>query len=330
MSDSNGSSPPATLALVLAFATIYVIWGSTYLAIRFAVETLPPFSMASVRFLVAGGVLYAWSRSRGIPTPTGPEWRASAIVGALLLVGGNGGVVWAEQYIASGTAALMVATVPIWMVVLEWLSGQGPRPHARVVVGLAVGLLGVWLLVSDVSARQPDLASTIGIAALLFAAFSWAAGSIYSRRGGLPASPWMATATQMLMGGTLLGLIAAASGEVAAWDLSAASARSIAALVYLIVAGAIVAYSAYVWLLRVSTPAAVSTYAYVNPVVAVALGWLFAGEPLTPRTAVASAIILSAVVLVHRSQAGRRNEPTGSGVTHALPRSNSRTQRPSR
>ncbi len=315
MPNSNSSPGPTPLALVLAFGAIYIIWGSTYLAIRFAVETLPPFSMASVRFLVAGGLLYVWARRRGIPSPTRAEWRSATIVGACLLMGGNGGVVWAEQYIASGTAALLVATVPFWMVFLEWWSGQAQRPRLPVLLGLGVGLFGVWLLVADVSAQQTDLSSQLGIGALLFAAFSWSAGSIFSRRGGLPGSPWMATAAQMIAGGFGLGLLGALSGEAAGWSLGAVSLRSALSLVYLILAGAIVAYSAYVWLLRVASPAAVSTYAYVNPVVAVALGWMFASEQVTRRTAIASAVILGAVIVVHRSQRGRRNAPPSSGVT---------------
>lgn len=314
MSDRSAAPRPRTIALVVAFGAIYIIWGSTYLAIRFAVETLPPFSMASVRFLVAGALLYAWARSRGIPAPTRAEWRSAWVVGALLLVGGNGGVVWAEQYIASGTAALLIATVPFWMVFLEWLAGQAPRPRASVLLGLAVGLIGVWLLVSDVSARHESGHATLGIAALLFAAFSWSAGSIYSRRGGLPRSPWMATASQMVTGGVALAAVSLVSGEMIGWRPEAASMKSVLSLVYLIVAGAIVAYSAYVWLLRVTTPAAVSTYAYVNPVVAVALGWLFASEPVTMRMGVASAIILGAVVVVHRTQGRARDVGRGPEV----------------
>lgn len=315
MSDRLATPRPSTVALVLAFGAIYVIWGSTYLAIRFAVETLPPFSMASVRFLVAGALLYAWARWRGIPAPTRSEWWTAVLVGALLLVGGNGGVVWAEQYIASGTAALLIATVPFWMVFLEWLAGQAPRPKASVLLGLGVGLVGVWLLVSDVSAHHESGRATLGIAALLFAAFSWSAGSIYSRRGGLPSSPWMATASQMLTGGAALAIVSLLSGELVGWRPEAASLKSVLSLVYLIVAGAIVAYSAYVWLLRVTTPAAVSTYAYVNPVVAVALGWLFASEAVTVRMGVASAIILGAVVVVHRTQGRARDVGRGSGIT---------------
>jgi drug/metabolite transporter (DMT)-like permease len=289
--------------IIAALAAVYLIWGSTYLAIRFAVETLPPFLMAATRFLVAGGVLYGWRRAKGFPAPTWPQWRAATVVGGLMLLGGNGGVVWAEQWIESGTAALIVATVPLWMVLLDWLGPGGRAPRPLVWAGIAVGLLGVGLLFG---APENGEMYTAGWVVLVLASISWAIGSLYSRTALLPA-PLLATGMQMLTGGALLLVAGVVTGELSGLDPAAFSTRSILALVYLIVFGALIGYSAYVWLLRVTTPAVASTYAYVNPVVAVFLGWSLAGEALTARIMVASAVIVGAVALITRS--ARRPAP---------------------
>jgi drug/metabolite transporter (DMT)-like permease len=283
--------------VIAALAAVYLIWGSTYLAIRFAVETLPPFLMAATRFLVAGGVLYGWRRAKGVPRPTWPQWRGATVVGGLMLLGGNGGVVWAEQWIESGTAALIVATVPLWMVLLDWLRPGGRVPRPLVWAGIAVGLLGVGLLFG-----RPENGDmyTAGWVVLLLASISWAVGSLYSRTALLP-PPLLATGMQMLAGGTLLLLAGVVTGELRGLDPATFSTRSILALVYLTVFGALIGYSAYVWLLRVTTPAVAATYAYVNPVVAVFLGWSLAGEALTPRIMAASAVIVGAVALITRS-----------------------------
>lgn len=289
--------------IIAALAAVYIIWGSTYLAIRFAVETLPPFLMAAVRFLVAGGVLYGWRRAKGFPRPTRSQWREATIVGGLMLLGGNGGVVWAEQWIESGTAALIVATVPLWMVILDWLSPGGRAPRRMVWAGIAVGLAGVAILFG---APDDGEMYTAGWVVLVGASISWAVGSIYSRSAALPA-PLLATGMQMLAGGALLLVAGVVTGELRGLDPTAFSTRSVLSLLYLIVFGALIGYSAYVWLLRVTTPAVASTYAYVNPVVAVFLGWMLAGEALTPRIMVASGVIVGAVALITR--AGRRPRP---------------------
>jgi drug/metabolite transporter (DMT)-like permease len=283
--------------IAAALAAVYVIWGSTYLAIRFAVETLPPFTMAAVRFLVAGSILYGWRRAGGSPRPTGAQWRAATVVGALMLLGGNGGVVWAEQFIESGTAALIVATVPVWMVVLDWLRPGGRAPRPLVWAGIAVGLVGVGLLFG---APENGPMVVAGWVVLVLASISWAAGSLYSRTALLPA-PLLATGMQMLAGGALLLLAGLLTGELSGLDPATFSTRSLLALLYLIVFGALVGYSAYVWLLRVTSAAVASTYAYVNPVVAVFLGWALAGEALTPRIMAASAVIVGGVALITRS-----------------------------
>jgi drug/metabolite transporter (DMT)-like permease len=294
------SVPSASrLALASAFAIVYFVWGSTYLAIRFAIETLPPFLMASVRFLAAGAVLYVWSRTvGGAAAPNRTQWRAAAIVGLLLLLIGNGLVVWSEQRIPSGMAALLVGTVPCFMVLLDWLRTNGQRPTKRVVAGLALGLLGLLWLVGPDSVMGGGRADLLGAAALVAASFSWAYGSIWSRQAPMPASPFLSTAMQMLAASVALLGVSVVLGEPWHFDPSAVSLRSWLGLLYLVVFGSLVGFSAYVWLLRASTPARVSTYAYVNPVVAVLLGAALAGEVLTTRMIVAAAVIVSGVALI--------------------------------
>jgi drug/metabolite transporter (DMT)-like permease len=297
---ANGTrATPARAWVVAAYANVYLIWGSTYLAIRFAIETLPPFLMAGLRFTVAGGLLYAAVRRvGGADRPQRAQWVATAVVGVLLLVTGNGLVVWSEFRIPSGVAALFVGTVPCWMVLLDWLRPGGARPTVPVVIGLALGLAGLVFLVGPDSLLGGGRADLLGAGAVLVASLSWAAGSIYSRHAAMPPSPFLSTAMQMLAGGAVLLALGAASGELAHVDPAQFSARSIAAFLYLMVFGSIAAFSAYVWLLQVSTPALVSTYAYVNPVVAVLLGAAFAAEPLTPRMLIAAAVIVSGVALI--------------------------------
>ena len=288
--------------ILLAFAAIYVIWGSTYLAIRFAIETLPPFLMAASRFLVAGPLLYAWARWRGAARPSPGHWRAAAAVGALLLLGGNGAVVWAEQRVPSGVTALLVAMVPLWMVLLDWVRPGGVRPTLAVFSGVALGLAGLVLLVGPEQILGGEHVDHAGALALAFGCLTWSIGSVYSRHAPLPASPQLATAMEMLAGGALLLVASLARGEWQQLDVQAISPRSLAALAYLVVFGSLVALTAYVWLLRQTTPARVSTYAYVNPVVAMLLGWALAGEPLSARTLVAAAVIVGGVVLITRSK----------------------------
>ncbi len=288
--------------IALALGTVYVIWGSTYLAIRFAVETLPPFYMAGTRFLVAGAILYGWRRAAGFSRPSASQWRAATIVGGLMLLGGNGGVVWAEQWVESGTAALIVAAVPLWMVVLDWLRPGGRAPAPAVWLGILVGLGGVALLLGGPQTGPNHL---VGWIVLVLASVAWAAGSLYSRTATLPA-PLLATGMQMLAGGALLMLAGTLAGELGRVDPAAFSRRSVLALAYLVVFGSLLGYTSYVWLLRVTPPALASTYAYVNPVVAVFLGWLLAGERLTARVLLASAIIVGGVALITGARAHAR------------------------
>ncbi len=298
------ADPPPLVAVLAAFAALYVVWGSTYLGIRFAIETMPPFTMAGVRFSTAGAILFAWSRARGAVPATREQWRTAVVVGALLLLGGNGGVTWAEQFIPSGVAALIVASTPMWMVLLDGLRlREWPRP--AVIAGLALGLVGIGLLVgpSELGGEPVDPLGALAVGA---AAFFWAVGSIYQRGAPKAEATLLNVGMQMLAGGALLLVAGLVLGE--RLDVAAVSAKSAWALAYLVAFGAIVGYSAYVWLLKVSTPAKASTYAYVNPVVAVLLGWALADEPLGPRVVLASVAVVGAVALITTARAAKRHD----------------------
>lgn len=298
MPEAQKSSHPPKALLVAAFGSVYVFWGATFLAIRFAIETLPPFFMAGTRHFVAGVILYVWSRLRGAPAPTGAHWKSAAVVGILLLCGGNGGVVWSEQRVPSGIAALMVATIPLWMVLLSWLWHRSSRPSLGLSIGLVMGFIGTAMLVVPSGREGSGHVDPLSAVVLMVASLSWAGGSLYSRRAHLPSSPLLATAMEMLAGGALLLVMGGVTGEWTRLHLEALSAKSFLALIYLITFGSLVGFTAYIWILRVSTPAHVSTYAYINPVIAVLVGWAFAGEPLTLRTLLATAVIVTAVVLI--------------------------------
>ena len=301
---SVSKAPARDWRLIGAFAAVYVIWGSTYLAIRFAVDSLPPFLMAGVRFLIAGTILYTLMASRGTPAPKRIHWRSTLIIGALLLLAGNGGVVWAEQRVPSGIASLMVAIVPLWIVLIDWLRPGGSRPGLPVMVGVLVGLAGIGLLVigGDESNKPIDL---LGIGSILIATICWAIGTFYARRAPLGSNSLQTTAMEMLCGGALLLLVGTVTGEWGRLDLAKVTVPSLLAVVYLIVFGSLVAYTAYTYLINHAPPARAATYAYVNPVVAVFLGWLFRGEPLTIKTLVAAAIIIGSVVIITTSNASR-------------------------
>jgi drug/metabolite transporter (DMT)-like permease len=315
----SSAAEPSPVRLLLAFAAIYVIWGSTYLAIRFAIETIPPLMMAGARFLVAGGVMYTWARARGIAHPTSRQWRDAAIAGALMLVGGNGAVVIAEQWVPSGLVALLVAAVPFWMVLLDWGWGSRTKPTARVGVGLAAGIGGVALLAGAPGAGAGGPLEFVGAVMVLFGALSWATGSLYSRYTIAPPQPRMWVAIQMLAGGAMFLPLSAARGEWGSFDLVAVSPKSLLALAFLIVFGALVAYSAYIWLLSVSTPARVGTYAFVNPLVALLLGWALANEPLTVRSAVAASVIVCAVIIITTGASGRKTSGSETLKSRELP-----------
>lgn len=282
--------------LLLAFAAIYLIWGSTFLAIRFAVETIPPLLMMSGRCLGAGLVLYAAARLSGVPPPERRQWLPAFISGGLLFLVCHGVLAWAEQRVASGPAALMQATIPLWMVLLDWLAGTGPRPRAFVVLGLAVGFTGVGLLVLSGRAAAGGIDPAIG-GIMLLGSMAWVVGSLYSRGAGLPRSVPLATGMQLLAGGSLLLAAAGPFGDVRRLSIAGVSTRSLLSLAYLIVFGSVIALTAYNWLLRETTPARLSTYSYVNPVVAVFLGWLFASEPVGMAMLVPTGVIVAGVGL---------------------------------
>lgn len=285
-------SPPHSRAkLLLAFAAIYVLWGSTYLAMKVAIETVPPFLMAGTRFLVAGTMLYLFSARGDAPRPTGRQWRNAAVASVALFVVGNGGVAWAQQVVQTGASALVVATLPAWLLLLDWGYGGRTTPRAAEVLGLGLGLAGVAVL------SAPGGIDPVGAAVLLVSAVGWAVGSLFTRYADLPASPVRTSAMQMLTGGALMVALGLALGEGQRFDPYAVSFKSAAALAYL-VAVALVALPAYNWLLTAVSPALVGTYAFVNPVVAVILGWAAAGEALTDRTGFAAALVVSGVMLL--------------------------------
>ena len=280
---------------MLAFGIIYIFWGSTYLAIRVAVETLPPFLSGAARFLIAGTALFVVLRLRGASSPSAVQWRNAAVAGVLLLVGGNGLVMWAEKSISSGLAALLVALTPIWFALLDWARPNGTRPRWTTFLGIVVGFAGIALLVNGDASVNGSLPAAL---AVIVAGIFWASGSLYSKHAAGGASPWMNAATQMITGGGGLLLAGIVLGEPWRTEWSAVSGRSLLALGYLIVFGSWIAFSAYVWLLQVSTPTRVSTYAYVNPVIAVFLGWALLGEVVTSRMFLGMFVVVAGVVII--------------------------------
>jgi drug/metabolite transporter (DMT)-like permease len=297
-------SAPKRSLVIIAFAALYLIWGSTYLGIRFSIQTIPPFLMAGTRFVLAGMIMYAIAWSQGIVEANWRNWRTSLIIGACLLLGGNGGVTISEKYIDSGLAALIVAIVPIYIVLLGWLTGMAPRPTPIMWMGLAGGFIGVGILfgpglhVQSTAGRNP----AIGISILLVTSFIWSAGSLYSRAAKHAASPFLTAAQQMICGGILLLIAGVITGELPRFHPDSVSLLSAGSFIYLVLVGAVIGYTAYIWLLRHCDPAKVATYAYVNPIVAVLLGTLFAGETVTVRTFIAAALIIGSVALIITAQ----------------------------
>ncbi|MBZ5702702.1 MAG: EamA family transporter [Acidobacteriia bacterium] len=287
-----------SLLLTTAFAAVYLVWGSTYFAIRIGLESFPPLLLAGSRHLLAGLVLYPILRWKTGIRPTAAQWRAAAITGCLLLFVSNGGVCWAEQTVPSGITALLVATVSLWLVLVEWLRPGGTRPGLRVVVGLLLGFAGLALLVGPAHLGGSERVHLGGAAILVVASFSWACGSLYSKHCAHPASPLLGVAMQSLAGGAVLWIVGLLLGEGRTLAHAGVSLRSGVALGYLTVFGSGIGFTAYLYLLKKTTPSRVGTYAFVNPVVALLLGWAFAGEAVTLRTWLAAAVILTAVILV--------------------------------
>ena len=293
---------PARGPVVLNFAVVYLIWGSTYLAIHYVLETLPPFVSGGARFVLAGAVLLAlaaWNdHRRGVAAEplSRVQWGIATVVGGLLFLGGNGAVMWAEQRVASGVAALLVAIMPLWLVLLEWVRPGGRRPTLVTSIGLLLGTAGLALLVGKPSgAGSVDLA---GVGVLLLGSFLWAAGSLVARSPRLPRNALRNSGMQMLTGGALLLVAGSLAGEWARLDLAHVSRASWLGWLYLVTFGSLLGFTSFAWLMRNVAAAKVATYAYVNPVIAVFLGWLIASEPVTPRMLAAAGVIVAAVVLI--------------------------------
>jgi drug/metabolite transporter (DMT)-like permease len=292
----SGAGIPAT-RIWLALGTVYLLWGSTYLGIKYGLETMPPFLMGSLRFLAAGGVLYLLAIRQGDTTgdrPGSRQWLAALAIGGALLVGGNGGVILAEQYVPTGVVALFVATAPLWMAIIDRVI-FGRRLPPLVIVGLVIGFGGVAFLIGSPGSGHINL---FGAALALAAPLCWASGSVFTRHVKLPVRPLVAASMEMLWAGALFGVLSLATGELGRVHWQGISRTSWLASLYLIVFGSLIGFSAYVWLLRSAPLSLVSTYAYVNPVVAVVLGAIFIGEALTPRVVIAGSIILAAVALI--------------------------------
>jgi drug/metabolite transporter (DMT)-like permease len=290
--------PASRAQIIAAFASIYLIWGSTYLAIRYAVQTIPPFLMGGLRFVVSGALLYIWARYRGAPRPSRIHWRNAIIAGGFLLLGGNGAVVWAEQFVPSGLTALLVSILPFWLVIIEWVRPPRRRPHGAVLFGLVLGFIGIIVLVGPANLGGHGDIRPAGAVVLILGSLSWAIGSFYSRDAELPDSGLMTTGMEMLGGGTLLLIVGALTGELSQFDIHRISTASAAGLLYLVTFGSLLGFTSYIWLLDKVSPARLGTYAYVNPVVAVILGWLIAGERFSVRTVVAAVIVICAVALL--------------------------------
>jgi drug/metabolite transporter (DMT)-like permease len=292
-----------TFKIILAFAAVYIIWGTTYLAIRVAVETIPPFLMAGTRFLTAGLLVYFFLRLRGVQAPQRFQWRTGLIVGALMVGGGSGLLHWAEQTIPSGIAALIIATIPLWIVFLDWPFFRGGSPSRRVIVGLVLGFAGIILLVGPGQLAGTAVFSWSALLVLLLSPIFWSIGSLYSRDADMPKNSFMLSGMEMIMGGAVLLVVGLFIGEAQRLHLAAIPPLSWLAFLYLLVFGSIIGFSAYTYLLKNVSAAKASTYSYVNPVIAVYLGWLILNEPISATTIVAMGIIVVAVILITTSQA---------------------------
>ena len=284
--------------LVAAFAAVYFVWGSTYLFNKFALEDFPPFVLASLRFTIAGALLFAFSKLRGAERPTGRHWLNAFITGSLFFLCGNGAVLWAQVRLPSGLVALIVAVAPLWIVLLEWLRPPHKKPGLAVSLGVLLGIVGLVLLIGPNAFSGGSDTDIMAMLVLIAGSLLWSFGALYAQKAALPRTPSLMSAMQLLTGGALLVLIGLALGEFGETQWGSISTSSYLSLAYLIFFGSILAFSCFSWLVRVAPPSRVATYAYVNPVVAMVLGWLFAGESFGLRTLIASAVILGGVALI--------------------------------
>lgn len=311
---------PPSWKILLAFAVIYLVWGSTFLAIRVGVREMPPFLMAAIRFSVAGMIMYFWLRLSGTPTPRRREWLAATFLGAIIFLLDYGCLFWAEQRVPSGIAAVVLATIPVFITLLEIIFLRTQRLTLRLGAALVVGLCGVAVLMNHSLSLGEVPVNRAGALALLIGSFTWSVATILTRRLPLPASQPMSAATQMLLGGFQLFILAALTGEFSEFHVQAVSSTAWFALIYLIVAGSIVGFTAYVWLLHHESPTKVGTYAYVNPVVAVTLGYLIGKEPVGPRTLLGALLILISVITITTTPKNRTlpvHETEQSGLDSA-------------
>jgi drug/metabolite transporter (DMT)-like permease len=294
-----------SMRIILAFAAVYVLWGSTYLFIKYAIETIPPFLLGASRFVVSGGLLYALARWRGAPNPSAPELRLAAVTGVLMLGLGNGGVMLAEKTVPSGAVALIVSTVPIWVVMIDWLRPKGTRPRKAMFAGLALGLAGMVILIGPKAIVGQGHIDEFGTLILLVGSIAWSMGTLMTRWSTRPGSPLVFAALQMLAASAAMLVMSLISGDWREFSWSSQTGLSVFSFWYLVIAGSIIGYTAYVYLLGVVSAAKASTYAYVNPIIAVVLGWLFANEPLGARTLLATAVILGGVAIITSSQSAK-------------------------
>lgn len=304
-----------TTRIVLAFAAVYVLWGSTYLFIKYAVETIPPFTLGALRFILSGAILYLVARWRGASNPTGTDLRLGIVSGVLMLGFGNGGVIWAEQTVPSGVVALIVSSVPVWVVLIDWLRPKGVRPRSTIFAGLALGLIGMVILLGPRAIVGEGHLDEIGVGALLVGSIAWSFGTLLTRWKKTSGSPLMLAAVQMAGAAAAFSVVSLGTGELLRTTWSAVTLRSWISVGYLVIAGSVIAYTAYVYLLGVVSAAKAATYAYVNPIIAVLLGWAFANEPLGWRTMLAAAVILAGVAIITSSQ----SSPQTSTGEHPLP-----------
>jgi drug/metabolite transporter (DMT)-like permease len=295
---ASGIAPPSRVALLLAFFAIYVVWGSTYLAIRYAVETIPPLVVAGLRHIVAGIFLLGWAYFRGY-RPTGREWRASVVLGFLYFVLGHGSLHWAETVVPSGWAALLIASEPIWIAVMAALVTHGERLTGKTVMGLLLGIAGVGLLVGEVTLSGQH-SMVLGSLAILLGTLAWSVGVMYSLKAPLPRNALARAGMPEIVGSLILLLLAGVTGEFSSFHPAAVTPRSWLSLAYLITFGSIITFTAYTWLLDHVSPTLVSTHTYVNPVIAVFMGWMWAGEVINVEVLLAGVLTLLAVFLISR------------------------------
>jgi len=296
----------------LAMFCVYIFWGGTYLAISFAVDSLPPFLMASARWFIAGTILFAWKRLAGVSRPTSTQWKTTAVVGLFLVLGGNGLLSWAEQHVASGVSAVLIGSIPLWIVVVDTVRPGGFRPTRQTSLGVLVGFIGILVLINPFNGSGSTLSGErIGVLALLMAALFWSIGSVYSREHhtDMPDEPLLASGMEMLAGGAGLLVVGTLRGEWQSLSLTQVSTNSLLGFAYLVIFGSLIAYASYSWLLGVAPTPLVATYAYVNPLIAILLGSLLANEPINLQIIIATIIIVGSVFLTNSSRFARKPPP---------------------